>query len=181
MNRRFVCLVVIVMAASSGCTVNEASPDPQVDISLAHEEFNNTNRFTFSAITSAEARGLDNNYIFSNVSVVLYDENKDVINRKTIGDLDASDPNPTNITINSTEDPKYIILESPDFWNKDVPVVVAGYVLLDDGYYGQYKYDKKSDKFNTERYSEKPRDQDLDRFGPSPSILKAPGDPVVLG
>lgn len=65
-----------------------------------------------------------------NLSVSLYDGGADQIKSKFVGELCYNDnaPQSKNFTINSTVQPIYIIIESPDFWDGNRAAGPTGYV-----------------------------------------------------
>jgi hypothetical protein len=76
--------------------------------------------------------------MFENVTVVLYDKNKEEISRVPVGKLSTTPP-PLTQRINITTDriPEYVVIESPDFWQSDTTVYVNGYKRPGDG--GRYE------------------------------------------
>lgn len=62
---------------------------------------------------------------FSDVSIVLYDQNESLIGRVPVGTLSTTPEHyPVGSSVNITDDhpPTYILIESPNFWNGDVAV-----------------------------------------------------------
>lgn len=89
---------------------------------------------------------------FDDVTVVLYDENEEVIRRVPVGRLSTDGP-PHTQRVNVTTDavPTYVVIESPDFWQTDTSVRVEGYVRPDDGgRYEVYSRSAASEKFPDE-------------------------------
>jgi hypothetical protein len=85
---------------------------------------------------------------FSNVSIVFYDSNQSVIKRVHLGTI-SSDGNVApshferNITTNNQ--PAYIVVESPDFWESEVSVQAARWT---GEYYTMYWISSKDNRFN---------------------------------
>lgn len=75
---------------------------------------------------------------FSNVSVVLYNKQKEEIHRVPVGTL-STDPDyhPTHLPVNITFDspPKYVVIESLDLWTSDTTIKIEGHRLSNGTYY----------------------------------------------
>lgn len=74
---------------------------------------------------------------FSDVTVVLYDADKGVIERVSVGALSTSPSyGPTARTVNITTDrvPTYVVIDSRDFWTGQTEVHVEGYELVNGSY-----------------------------------------------
>lgn len=86
---------------------------------------------------------------FENVTVVLYDETKNVIRTVAVGELSTSGPPHTQrINITTGSIPSYVVIESPDFWQSGTDVYVSGYRRPGDGSrYEEYSRANASEKF----------------------------------
>lgn len=77
---------------------------------------------------------------YRNVTVALYDDEKEAIETVPVGtmstDADRA-PNTRPVNLTSERIPTYVVLESPDFWTDGVDLAVEGFVL-EDGEYRRY-------------------------------------------
>lgn len=81
---------------------------------------------------------------FSDVTVVLYDERKQVVKRVRIGNLSTNPayyPTAKRINITSETIPTYVVIESPDFWTSETPLEIEGH-NLENGTYHTYPIGK---------------------------------------
>lgn len=86
---------------------------------------------------------------YSKVAVVLYDNQKNVIKRVPVGDLSTLESvAPLSQPINVTSDriPKYITIESPDFWTQDGTLYVESYNRVDNEF-EYYSRESRGEKF----------------------------------
>lgn len=89
---------------------------------------------------------------FESVTVVLYDEKKEVIRRIPVGELSTTPP-PLTQRINITSEiiPTYVLIESPNFWQSNTTVYVSAYKRPDDGgRYEDYSRASADEKFPDE-------------------------------
>ena len=70
---------------------------------------------------------------FNNVTVYLYAEDGTLIKSESIDSFEAS----TTITMHSQQVPKYVIIDSPDFWQYDIQVDYWKLVTESNGTYRQ--------------------------------------------
>lgn len=119
-----VCVVVLLAGCSSvpegnlgGPTEAGLSPPPQIQ------------EGTFNYSGSVELTGIGNGCVHD-IEVVLYDSGATYIKSVSVGTLcfDNTSTKSTNVRINSTTQPKYIIIESPEFWNESPPASPGGYI-----------------------------------------------------
>jgi hypothetical protein len=104
---------------------------------LEIEEFHTDPNETVTGDVSL-GQGAAPDAMFENVTVVLYDKNKEEISRVPVGKLSTTPP-PLTQRINITTDriPEYVVIESPDFWQSETTVYVNGYKRPGDG--GRYE------------------------------------------
>jgi hypothetical protein len=122
-------LILCILVVLAGCTL----PSTEVDDTKVQVEFYGTidvqsGSFVFDGGISANTRHSSENYAFENTSIVLYDENGQELYRENVGTLSTKPPtNTRNISIEHGVVPKYMVIESPQFWEKEVPVEVTGF------------------------------------------------------
>jgi hypothetical protein len=118
-----------------------------VEVVLNGQPSIQSNTFHFKGTLSAEAHRTDSSYKFNNISIILYNQDKQIIDRISIGSL-TSEPgeNTINITITSDSIPAYVVVESKDFWNKSVDVNIKAWRQSDSEFI-QYWITSQDDKF----------------------------------
>lgn len=93
---------------------------------------------------------------FTDVQVVLYDQDQCVQNRVALGDM-STDPSvaPRQRAVNITTDdlPTYVLIESPDFWEGNLPVVAYRWT---GERYERYFINNEREKFSKRRSSISP-------------------------
>lgn len=88
---------------------------------------------------------------FSDISIVLYSSNKEVIRSVEIGRLSTNPeyaPLERRVNITTKQVPEYVLIESPEFWGGKANIEVYAYQRTSDGY-EEYFRSKKSQKFPT--------------------------------
>lgn len=116
MNRELLLGIVVLLVALSGCEAGTASVDIQGTINENDSGFVLDGRISNSGYSQPT---------FNDVTVYLYDSNGAVIASKEAGTMDPS----ANITMRTEEFPKYVIVNSPEFWEYgDISVSYYEYV-----------------------------------------------------
>ena len=94
--------------------------------------------------------GAESHQTYHNISVVLYDEHQQPIKLVPVGTLTTKADNEnlgTDVNITSERIPKYVIIQSPDFWASGENLVVEGYWRDDDDVYEVYGRDAPDQTF----------------------------------
>lgn len=119
------CLVVLLLTA--GCVYSD--PGRGRDLSFSGTMRANGSEFTmkgtFGVSTDTSAIGS-----YPNVTVYLLSKEKNVIYEKDVGTLDGT----LNISIQTSNVPYYVVIDSPSFWTKD-GIRVAYYTKMENGRY----------------------------------------------
>lgn len=142
-----VAVVLLVVGSLAGCFTSANHHDVDFDGTIEVEQ----ERFVMDGNVSVGI-GAAPDATFQDVTVVLYDENKEEIRRVPVGKLSTTPP-PLTQRINITTDriPEYVVIESPDFWEADTTVYVSGYERPGDGgRYEDYSRASASEKFPDE-------------------------------
>lgn len=128
-----VVLALLGVTILAGCSTSATQHDAEFDGTIEVKD----DQFVMDGNVSL-TQGAAPDATFENVTVVLYNENKEVIRRVTVGNLSTTPP-PLSQPINITSDtiPTYVVIESPDFWQSDTDVYTHGYEHPDDG--GRYE------------------------------------------
>ena len=110
MSRRNVLLIVSVTLIVSGCPTNLSSG--------GYVTFNGEMDATAQGFTlngTVENQGQGDVPTFQNVTVYLLTENDTQIASKDLGHLYRQ----TAVSMNATVEPKFVVFDSPDFWNTE--------------------------------------------------------------
>lgn len=145
--RTGVLLAVVVATILAGCSTSATHHDIDFDGTVEVKD----NQFVMDGNVSLGI-GAAPDATFENVTVVLYDENKEEIRRVPVGELSTTPP-PLSQRINITTDriPEYVVIKSPDFWNSDTTVYMSGYKRSeDDGRYERYSRANAGERFPDE-------------------------------
>lgn len=130
MNRRskFAVLLLFVLVSLGGCSgVLQDDIGGPTEAGLTPPPKIQTGTFNYTG--SVELAGPGDGCV-RDIKVVLYDAATTPIKSVPVGTLcfDNASTKAKNISINSTEQPVYIVLESPDFWNGPTPASPGGYI-----------------------------------------------------
>lgn len=142
------CLLIV----SAGCIgFPPETGSASVEVALNGHLSVQSESFYFNGTLSAEAHRTNEIFVFEDASIVLYNEEKRVIDRIQIGTL-TTEPgeNIQNTTISTDNIPAYVVVESDDFWTKSVDVDTKGWRKT-EGSYIQYWISSKYDKFGDRR------------------------------
>lgn len=128
MNRVFLLLMIAMLVALSGCEQGTAAVDINGQINATNDGF----------VLNAEVENTGySSPTFTNVTVYLYRANGTVIDSKHAGTMEPS----TEISLQTKEIPRYVIADSPEFWEYgDIGVSYYEYVehaQAPDGIYSE--------------------------------------------
>lgn len=136
------CVAVLCLAiALGGCSAPLPQDDPHNDARLTPTPDVQTGDFDYAGTIGFSGVG---DGCVQNISIVLYDTNKNPIDRTHVGTLcyngteateakyNTSAPKSKSISINASTQPTYITVESPDFWDGNAPVKPSGLVRYSD-------------------------------------------------
>jgi hypothetical protein len=135
--------VAVLVVAVAGCSMSA----PRHSFTIAYEEQTVDNGPVRAQIEVAVGVGAEDRATWENLSLVYYDDQREIIGRKPIGNLSNEDGGDTT-TVNVSFDrrPKYIVVTSPDFWTNGVDIVVDSLVYR-DGLYSTYSRTSKNQTF----------------------------------
>lgn len=140
---RIILLCCILLIA--GCT---EGGEPSVEIVFDLGSSNGESRqFTADGQIRAQAHLTNQEFTFGNVSIVAYDENREKIGSRRVGEITTRPgENTVNVSITASSTPDFILIESPDFWHSEIEISVSGYKRTDTNYV-EFKYTSRSDRF----------------------------------
>jgi hypothetical protein len=101
-------ILLVVVLLMSGCST------PKMTISFDGDLDSSVGDFTMRGKIVDEAAGEPN--LFENVSVYLYAENGTVLNKTNFRSIDGKSD---EFVLTARQRPKYVIIDSPDFWETD--------------------------------------------------------------
>lgn len=134
---------VIGIVLLAGCTYPSTS-DHDIDFDGTVERSDGT----FQMLGQVEVDpGTAPDRNFGDVRIVLYDDNQTVILEEQLGPMSTdSSIHPSRRAVNITSDvlPTYVIIESPDLWEGNLPV--DAFRWEDDGY-TRYPINSEAEKF----------------------------------
>jgi hypothetical protein len=142
--RAGILLATVVITILAGCSTSPSSHSVIFSGTIEAEE----EQFVMDGNISLSI-GATPDATFEEVTVALYDENKEEIRRVNVGELATNRP-PHEQRINITTDqiPEYVVIESSDFWQSDTTVYVNGYKRPgDEGRYEDYSRANADEKF----------------------------------
>jgi hypothetical protein len=113
-------LLVLLVVAVSGCTT------PQVNVVFIGSMNASHGNFSMNGSIQDQAQGEPDR--FEEVVVSLYSQNGTVLNRTSLGTIEGKS---RPFRMNASRLPKYIIIDSPDFWTSE-STSVAYYVRTGD-------------------------------------------------
>lgn len=117
--------LVVVATLLSGCAVN--NPGYNGNIVFSGDMGETDGKFEMNGeITNSGVK----NITFDSVRVLLYHTNKTIIDEISLGALDGS----AQISVEKNHIPKYVLIDSPDFWNTP-KVEVDYYIRAESGDY----------------------------------------------
>jgi hypothetical protein len=147
---KIIIVSVVVLSAMSGCFgVETKKPSVEIvshgDLSIEGEEF------SYNATIETSTARTSENFTFEKVNLSLYNGNEKQIKSARVGSVSSLNNGSTNVKIESETIPKYIIVESPEFWTlSDVEVKVVGLKWVDsDDRYREYFVTSESGKFDS--------------------------------
>ena len=131
--RAGILLATVVITILAGCSTSPSSHSVYFSGTIETEE----DQFVMDGNISLSI-GATPDATFEEVTVALYDENKEEIRRVGVGELATNRaPHAQRINITTDQIPEYVVIESPDFWTSDTTVYVNGYKRPGDG--GRYE------------------------------------------
>lgn len=146
MNRTIlVCGFILLSGCLFGGT--EGNP-PDVQILLDGDISVTSGQFSYQGNVVAEAHRTNEEFTFNNVSIVLYNSDKQPISRRNLGTLTTKPDGTINASIKSDELPSYVVIESPEFWDQSVTIQVSAMVRTDSTYRDYWITDQNG-KFET--------------------------------
>lgn len=141
---RNIIYLVAALVLLSGCTTATVTPTPtKLDLSsyteiiyegniTANEDFLMEGELILQTSQSNQAK-------FNNVSLKLYDENQILITERCLGHLKSQEP--ISISFTTPNQPKYVIITSPDFWSDNMTTRFGvDYFIKSDRYQDEYVY-----------------------------------------
>lgn len=134
MNKIAITTGMLVLAVLSGCSVFESSGgivSYSGEINATQDGFRMDGTLSNTGQVDAPQ--------FTNVSVYLVAGNETIIDVATVGSLEES----AAVSIRSHATPKYVIINSPDFWLYDD--ISVSYFELVDGTYTEYVVGSKEE------------------------------------
>lgn len=143
-KQSLVAFTLLAATFLSGCTTSANHHDVEFagDIEIQNGQFVMDGNVSVSIGAAPDTT-------FRNISVVLYNDHKEVIRRSSVGDLSTHGP-PQSQPINLTTDtiPSYVVIESRDFWQSDTDVYVSGYKRSsNEDRYEEYSRHRANEKF----------------------------------
>lgn len=120
-------LLFAPLLSSSGCIWPESSPPTiefEGDFNQTSDEFVMEGRIIDSSITSDPRT-------YQDVTIEFYTEDGSLIRREPMGSFESV----MNMSVKSERIPKYVILDSPDFYGGEVEV--AYYTIRESGWSGR--------------------------------------------
>lgn len=146
-SRITVTIALVVVTILTGCSMSATSHSVYFSGTTEVEE----DQFVMDGNVSLSI-GAAPDATFEEVTVALYDENKEEIRRVNVGELTTNRaPHAQRINITTHRIPEYVVIESPDFWQSDATVYVNGYKRPEDGgRYEDYSRANAEEKFPDE-------------------------------
>jgi len=137
-NKNKLLVVVILSLSFSGCTL--INPPDNInftgDIHTSDGEF----RMNGTIVNSSP----DDPSKFRNTTIHLYHVNGTLIRSHRVGTLERS----AKISITSEQVPEYVVINSPDFWQRsilDPGVSIFYFELTEEGIYSEHGVESKND------------------------------------
>jgi hypothetical protein len=138
---RVAVLAMMVTAATAGCWVPAA---PSHTISVTYGDLTVDDEGIRGQIEITVGVGAEDRATWENLSLVYYDDQREVIGRQHVGAISNENQSLETVTVNVSFDqrPKYIVVTSPDFWTNGVDIDVQSLVYRDDSYTDYYRTSK---------------------------------------
>ena len=127
MNNRVICASVVALVLVAGCPqTGQSSPQFKFlgNLSSTDDGFQMNGKIQNSEIGDPPK--------FENVTFYLYSEQKELIYSKAVGSVRRQ----KNVSITHDQVPEYVIINSPDFWERDS--ISVNYYELSDSEGGMY-------------------------------------------
>lgn len=142
---------LIVLALVSGCLGVETKK-PSVEI-VSHGNLSiEGGDFSYDATIETSRARTNEEFSFKEVNLSLYGEDKSKIKSVRVGTVSTSQDRPANVKMKSDIIPKYVVIESPEFWAlPNVEVKIIGLKWIDsESKYREYFITSESGKFGSE-------------------------------
>lgn len=146
--RTLVFVLIVLSIISTGCYRTPGVPYNRV-------EFDGSVTFEDSTFELDGQIELDSGTgptpTYSDVRVTLYDSDKEAIQSTPVGTLSMNEsqgPGRRRVNVTSQRVPKYVLIESSDFWTTEAGVSVEAFVRV-DGRYDAYYRTHPGQKFKT--------------------------------
>jgi hypothetical protein len=124
-------ITALLLVSLAGCSMVPSDQDPggHSDVRLNPRPHVQSGNFSHTGPVGLSGVG---DGCVRNVSIGLYYANETKILTKQVGDLCYNDqaPKSKNVTLNSAIQPKYIIIESSDFWDGETPAYPSGLIRI---------------------------------------------------
>lgn len=142
-------LVIAVLLMFAGCTT--AGSYYTVSFGAGSMTVNN-GTFTMDGEISL-GTGAQPDATFANISIVFYNNDREVMKKVGVKKLSTKPdvaPLSRHVEVRLDTPPKYVVIESPDFWTSEVKVKVLAYQRTDSGY-REYFRERQSQRFPDEK------------------------------
>jgi len=127
MNRQTtLALATSLLIALSGCGGSTINVDFQGNTTTSNEKFSMNGHITEESRASPKR--------LENVTVYLYADNETILNSTSFESIEGGES--SEFTLTSSERPKYIIINSPNFWSFDNPNIE--YYVWQNGVYSPH-------------------------------------------
>lgn len=139
-------LIVLLLGASllAGCSTAPSYHDVGFDGTVTVQD----NSFRMVGEVDVGS-GAQPDATFTNISLVFYNSDKEVLKKFEIGSLSTTGPDAQReqeLNVTTETIPAYVVIESNSFWSTEADVQIVAY-RLEDGEYEKYIRHAKSQKF----------------------------------